>query len=721
MDWPAAILVLAAAVRLIGLEETPPGLWYDEAGIGLEARRILDEPAFRPMYAEGTTSPAAFIYLVALAEGVLGQTVTAVRVVPALMGTATALLAYWVAGSLWGRWAGIAAGILFAVSRWDINFSRIGMQGESAPLFTVGAFGLALMALRTGHPRAYAGLGLVLGAFVWCYGANVFFLPVVLAGLAVLAFQRRDFLRGHAPGLALAAGGVLLVAAPVVADGIARPEVVFSRAEVVSVFRDHSPAEAAPVIVESLRKHLAMFHLEGDKNGRHNLPGTPMLDPATGALVLLGLAAAVHQASQPALATLLVWGFVLLLPGVLSLPFEAPQGLRAIGALPAALVLAAFGLERLRAFWIARLGPRATVTVLAGWLGLAGATNLYTYFWVQASDAQVWNAFSMAQTIIGRDLVGDPSEQQARYVSALHTSHPTTSFLAPSVSYRTLDPGVQLPLGAGRRTTIFLAPEDEAVYELVRNYYPDAACSGIRHNPKAAVTLYRCTVTEDQIRAVWGLSREGSLQSGSLHAPVSGPYRVGIEGGAGWSLDEQSMESPAGLLLRQGLHGVSIQGPSGRLFWQPPGEEWQPVPEERLFHGNVRPMGLTVSYYRGAAPEGEPALTRVEPGPFVYYHLLPLDLPFFGLWTGSVYAPVSGRYRFTLSTISQASLDVDGVTVVSATTSTSESAGSIALAEGWHRITVRHLAADPYTQLYLRWQPPGAAFSVIPPRFMWPR
>ena len=89
-------------------------------------------------------------------------------------------------------------------------------------------------------------------------------------------------------------------------------------------------------LLELRVEHLLMFNFHGDNNGRHNLPGTPMLDPITGALMVLGVGLCLWRIRQPGSFLLLAWLLLMLVPGIFSLDFEAPQSYRAIGSLPAA-------------------------------------------------------------------------------------------------------------------------------------------------------------------------------------------------------------------------------------------------------------------------------------------------------------------------------------------------------------------------------------------------
>src|SRR5205823_3771182 len=118
------------------------GLFFALARWDINFSRIGMQGESTPLFAMS----ALVLALLAVAEALLGQTPAAVRAVPALMGTMAAGIAYLAGGLLWGRWGAVSAGLFFALARWDINFSRIGMQGESTPLFAMSALVLALLA-----------------------------------------------------------------------------------------------------------------------------------------------------------------------------------------------------------------------------------------------------------------------------------------------------------------------------------------------------------------------------------------------------------------------------------------------------------------------------------------------------------------------------------------------------------------------------------------------
>jgi len=50
-----------------------------------------------------------------------------------------------------------------------------------------------------------------------------------------------------------------------------------------------------------------MFNFRGDSNGRHNLPGEPMLQDLAAALFLVGISVALARSKKPALLAPATW------------------------------------------------------------------------------------------------------------------------------------------------------------------------------------------------------------------------------------------------------------------------------------------------------------------------------------------------------------------------------------------------------------------------------
>ena len=95
VDWLLLLVVFAVAVffRLWLQGEVPPGMNFDEAFESLEARRLLTEPGYHPIFFTGNWGiPPLEIHLTALAFLVAGERMWAYRYVSAIAGIVTIVL-----------------------------------------------------------------------------------------------------------------------------------------------------------------------------------------------------------------------------------------------------------------------------------------------------------------------------------------------------------------------------------------------------------------------------------------------------------------------------------------------------------------------------------------------------------------------------------------------------------------------------------------------------
>ncbi|MGH2345147.1 MAG: hypothetical protein ACRDG4_07965, partial [Chloroflexota bacterium] len=116
----------------------------------------------------------------------------------------------------------------------------------------------------------------------------------------------------------------------------------------VSIFAEYADwPHRITAIGSNLHAQLLMFSVQGDSNGRHNLPGAPMLDAVTGACFFLGIGPALRHIRHWFFQLLLLWLIANLLGGILSIDFEAPQADRTAGAIAPIALLAALPLAAL--------------------------------------------------------------------------------------------------------------------------------------------------------------------------------------------------------------------------------------------------------------------------------------------------------------------------------------------------------------------------------------
>jgi 4-amino-4-deoxy-L-arabinose transferase-like glycosyltransferase len=499
------ILAVAVFMRLYHLNEFPFGTYYDEADNGLNAERILTQTDL-PVYVESTHLPAHYLYLIAGAFELFGVSTLSMRLASVAIGLATVAAAYLAGRELLGRKMGLAAAFMLAVSRWDINWSRIAMHGVTTPLFELLSVGLLLRALRRGRWTDFALAGLSVGIGLCFYVPFRVFPVVLVLYLVHRAVVEKDFVRRSWRGLLILSIAALMAVSPVAQYALRHPDTFWERTLWVSISADTTPATRISALADSAAKHLLMFNYRGDSNPRHNLPGEPMLDPLSGALMVLGLGLCLWRWRQPHSMLLMVWLGVMLAGGIFSRSEEAPHSLRAIGSLPAAFLLAVVPLDGLSREWMrvferrrAALGALLLLMLFGG----IGYANFHAYFDLQARNAETWSAFSTGETITAQLMVewGDSVEY---YIPWDYQTSLTIPFIAgDQIKYQLLDNSSELPLQQPASKDVVLLMDDQRrnVYRDARSYYPQATLRKWGPPDGGPVVLYMVRVTPQDIAA----------------------------------------------------------------------------------------------------------------------------------------------------------------------------------------------------------------------------
>ncbi|MSP11565.1 MAG: phospholipid carrier-dependent glycosyltransferase [Chloroflexi bacterium] len=475
------LTLLGLVLRLYHLDSLPFGTWFDEAQNALVALQMLGDPGFRPVYlAQLTQQPTLFLYPTALMLKLFGDTTWSVRLVAALAGAATVPAMYFLGKELFGRRFGLLAAFFLAISSWHITFSRLAFNAIWSPLWNVLTMALLFRALRTGRLRDYALAGISLGLSVNFYYTSRLLPFVIILFLLHQIIQRGPMwlLRRWRGGLVFAAG-LLLAVAPLAQFAVTRPNEFFNRLEQTSVFKWTAEAGNYQPLIDNVEKHLGMFTLQGDPNGRHNLPNTPMLDPIMAGLFVVGVVYSLWNMRDRRYAFIISWAVVMLAGGVFSVPFEAPQGLRTLDEVIATCLLAAIPIAILwregeslgHSFsWRYGMGLVMVIPVV-----LAGYNNVDKYFRRQATDFSSWNAHSTPETEIALAL-NRYGNGYRFLITGFYFGHPATRFLAPGIgNQEQWNTTSTLPIDrAGPKgVVLMLEPEHETpVFDELQRLYP---------------------------------------------------------------------------------------------------------------------------------------------------------------------------------------------------------------------------------------------------------
>lgn len=786
IGWAAITLCIAAFMRFYRLDSLPPGIWFDEADIGLKALRILNEPDYRPVIVDTTNPPAHIFYLVAFSFKLFGVNIVAFRGLMAMFGILAAVTAFLVGREAHGPRFGLIFAFLLAVSHWAVNFSRVGLPGMSAPFFVLLSILFVSRAWRTGRVHEFLWAGAATGfglCFYAAYQPIVVTVAVMLAWWAIESWhntgsqrRQRTIIAINFSAFALATG---LVIAPVAQYAILNPDPYWARANEVSIFNYRDEPNLILAIVSNTVKHLLMFNYRGDNNGRHNLPGEPMLDPASGILFVLGLTLALSRPKDPTRAVFLITFPLTLASGILTVDYEAPQSLRAIGVLPVALYFATLAAETLwRALdrfllgqHTARIAAQFTLTAALG--GFILYHNFNTYFVRQAHDDAVWASYNSVETLTARRMLELDPEETTFYVSMYLDNHPAINFLAPqTVDSRAVVPPDILPIreSGERPVAIFIDQNLQWIVDEARRYYPNAEYT-IDTTPAGNPALYTIRLSREDIESIQGLTIrywrgdstdsepafthiEKTLEatwpdaaplampfvaewSGILYAPESGEYEIALRTPAEASLwlDDTAILNGTGeqrspLSLAKGNHTLLVQARGGdgviQLQWRRiivnAETALATIPAHALYLSPpASNHGLLGEYFAGPNWQPPAQFSRIDPFIDMYFHVIPLERPYSVDWVGQIDIPIDGEYAFGLKVNGRAQVFIGDQLIVNAPEPSEYTEGRISLSVGRHKLQVRFIDEFGASEIRLYWTPPGKAErEVVPSTALWP-
>jgi len=401
---PAILLLMTGFTLLLRawrLNSILPWLWADEAAQGLNARDLLTGH-LQAFFPRGMGQEPIYAYLTAPFVAAWDGQPFAVRIAGALLSALMVPALYVAARALWrdrpnaGIWAGVAAAGFWATNFWPQSMGRIGFQVNALPfVLTLAVVAWLCYTERPTRRRAITfGLlaGLTMATYLAARITPVLWIVLYLA----LPKSVRQALRTTLHWALLA---FCVAVTPLAIHFLRHPADFVQRAGAFDLVQSGTGAVVVKELLLTIKQLLGAFlGWAGDPMLRHNIPNRPPFSPCLALLfalgLLLSLVAALRRREQSAI-TLLLWWAVLCVPFLASLS-NAPHFPRLFGALPAALLLAAWPIgwaaNRLR-----RSDRRLPSVILAGALAVLliveGTRTVQAYFGSWAKERDLYHEY----------------------------------------------------------------------------------------------------------------------------------------------------------------------------------------------------------------------------------------------------------------------------------------------------------------------------------------
>jgi len=361
------LLILTAAwfrlYRLAGPEQTPPGLFSDEAMNGLDVLESIETGHMKIFYERNVGREGLFINIQGLFVRALDTyDPWVLRFPSAIFGILTVLLFYFLLLELFYKTPrrhliAFYSAFLMAILPWHITFSRIGFRAILAPLLLILTVTLLFKALRKiKENKKYLSLffaaGLIYGLGFHTYIAYRI-TPLIIISIfwAYTYFYKIPWKNLTKQIIAFSSGAILTIL-PIALYFVNNPEYFFKRIGEVTIFQDPNWAW---LMIKNFCLQISMIFFSGDKVPRFNYGQMPELTPLMTIFTIIALiyffnkktlkTAKLINETEIKLAFILsfIWVFIAMLPAVLS-DQDMPHSLRSILTIPPILIITGVGL-----------------------------------------------------------------------------------------------------------------------------------------------------------------------------------------------------------------------------------------------------------------------------------------------------------------------------------------------------------------------------------------
>jgi 4-amino-4-deoxy-L-arabinose transferase-like glycosyltransferase len=681
------LLILAITVfyRVYMIDKLPSGCYRDEGQNGNEAINIMNgnviDGTSLPVYIERWTQNAAmYMYFIAASFKFFGIDVLQIRLVSVVFGILCVPAFYFVIRNFFGPRMAIVSGLLLAVMRWHVNFSRMGFLGILTVFLLILIMYFAYRCYKERKMSDFILLGITLALSLYTYLAS----RLIPAGLALfmayLVFYDLSFYKKHWKKMLIAFAAFLITAAPMILYAVQNPSNFMSRSSTVSIFnkemlsqiggryvqKDGTPKAWEELYIESVGQTFLMFNFKGDGNPRHNAGATPMLDFVTGIFFFLGFFYCLWHWRKPLNFMMLALFATMLQAGLFST--DPPHAYRTIAEIPIVLVFVTAAISYLYGTVMANFGKKANIALIAAASAavlFAGYQNYNQYFNKFYNNPGSWAEFSVDEYEMGKYVHNLGDDWVAIVEGSWINSYTFIFATYPYKNFVDFNPSEWIPIKTKviKNFTYVLDDSYLPLLPVLKKMYPNSKYGDVRHKFfKDNIMYFTLEVPYSDVKKQQDAPKKNGL--------LGSYYRDKITK----DTDKKSTEEAVKL-----------------------SNHWQ----------------------------GQPAKTVLDPFILFNWTLDPLMGPFSVKWTGRIRIDEAGVYEFTTKSNDYSDLSIGGKTVLrnpGGGGGLNPVTAKISLQKGYHNILLRYYESVQYSKMQFWWRAPGQAEAeVVPSEVLFPQ
>ncbi len=639
------ICLMGWVMRGCNLNNIPVGGYEDELVWVWQGLEVFLGHVATPFNLEGAGVSSLMVhFFMALFLKVFpsADNLIACKMVSVFFGTLAVLAIYFMLANLFSRRVGLIGSFLLAFSYWHACASRLVYDHIESPFFGIIAVYFLFKAFKTGRLIHFFLGGAALGFGMYFYVTGRILPFVFVLFLIYLFIFQRGMLRAHGKGLLVFFIAVFLIVSPFLKSINPWGPSYSSRISQTSLYNEIGGKHYAAALAKNFVNYLLMCNGIGNHKVRY-IPEAfwPQLDFFSSIFFALGLMFALFRFRDPRYLFLLIWYFLMIVPGVVSIAGDAPASWRVSGSIPPIIAFAAIFFDRVVGFVeeqklkIRKIG-RVVLGVVLLYIAVFG---LWAIFKVYAtSKANFYEALPI-ETIMSRAIISKMPQYDVYATTGGGLVQMAFNILTTRHGeFKSFDPYRDIPasLCPNKKGAYYFVggPQTSLAEPLLRVYYPHAKWTNCKDVNKIydGEYLYRSVEissqevssyygvdaayykggdisgkptlqqVEPQIRFAWpGIKPPlpfpfSAVWQGELNIPEFGKYKLGIKakGKMNMFLDEKPILShlpskvPGGkwtdVELIKGRHAFKI-------VYTSPSSGGDVV---ELFYGQYKSTGVTV-------------------------------------------------------------------------------------------------------------------------------